>query len=105
MNVSSRPGSRRSARGTSETSISLASHRRMLGYLRRLATTGAAYQAADVVSRVFAVLTLPLYTRYLTKADYGVAETLVAGVVLLSIPLRLGLSDAFVRFWYVDDDA
>ena len=77
----------------------------MLGYLRRLATTGAAYQAADVLSRVFAVITLPLYTRYLTPADYGVAETLVAGVVLLSIPLRLGLSDAFVRFWYLDDDA
>src|SRR4051812_28250252 len=57
--------------------------RRVLSYLKRLATAGAAYQAADIISRVFAVITLPVYTRALTSADYGNAETLVAGVVLL----------------------
>lgn len=76
----------------------------MLGYLKRLVTTGAAYQAADVVSRVFALVTLPLYLHHLTPADYGVSETIVTAAVLLSIPLRLGLSDALVRFWYLDDD-
>src|SRR3954465_13330997 len=65
---------------------------------------GAAYQAADVVSRVFALVTLPLYLHHLTPSDYGVAETIVTAAVLLSIPLRLGLSDALVRFWYLDDD-
>ena len=76
----------------------------MLGYLKRLVTTGAAYQAADVVSRVFALVTLPLYLHHLTPGDYGVAETIVTFAVLLSIPLRLGLSDALVRFWYLDED-
>src|SRR3954463_4001557 len=76
----------------------------MLGYLKRLATTGAAYQAADVVSRVFALVTLPLYLHHVSSADYGVAEVVVTAVVLVSIPLRLGLGEAFVRFWYLDDD-
>src|SRR3954452_6086325 len=76
----------------------------MLGYLKRLATPGAAYPAADVVSRVFALVTLPLDLHHLTPGDYGVAETIVTAAVLLSIPLRLGLSDALVRFWYLDDD-
>jgi O-antigen/teichoic acid export membrane protein len=39
------------------------------GYLRRLATTGAAYTAASVFSKLIAVALLPLYTRYLTPAD------------------------------------
>jgi O-antigen/teichoic acid export membrane protein len=76
----------------------------MLGYLKRLATTGAAYQAADVVSRVFALVTLPLYLHHVTSADYGVAEVVVTWVVLLSIPLRLGLGEAIVRFWFLDED-
>ena len=76
----------------------------MLGYLKRLATTGAAYQAADVVSRVFALITLPLYLHHVSSADYGVAEVVVTAVVLVSIPLRLGLGEAFVRFWYLDSD-
>src|SRR3954453_23040447 len=76
----------------------------MLGYLKRLVTTGAAYQAADVVSRVFALATLPLYLHHLSPRDYGIAEVVVTWVVLLSIPLRLGLGDSVVRFWYLDED-
>src|SRR3954451_17095985 len=76
----------------------------MLGYLKRLATTGAAYQAADVVSRVFALVTLPLYLHHVSEADYGVSEIIVTAVVLASIPLRLGLGEAVVRFWFLDED-
>ena len=36
----------------------------MLDYLRRLATTGAAYTAASVLSKLLAVALLPLYTSY-----------------------------------------
>ena len=37
----------------------------MLSYLRRLATTGFAYTAASVFSKVIAVLLLPIYTALL----------------------------------------
>ena len=59
------------------------------GYLRRLATTGAAYTAASIVSKLIAVALLPLYTRYLTPADYGAAEVMFAAVVSASIVVRL----------------
>ena len=76
----------------------------MSGYLRRLATTGAAYTAASILSKVVAVALLPLYTRHLTLADYGTAEILFAAVVLVSIVVRLGLIEAILRFYYQDDE-
>ncbi len=76
----------------------------MRHYLRRLVTTGAAYQAADVVSKAFAVFTLPLYTRHVGTAGYGAANSLLTAVILVSIILRLGVGEAFVRFYYDDAD-
>jgi O-antigen/teichoic acid export membrane protein len=74
------------------------------GYLRRLATTGAAYTAASIVSKLIAVALLPLYTRYLTTADYGAAEVMFTAVVSASIVVRLGLIEALLRFYYKDDE-
>ena len=76
----------------------------MSGYLRRLATTGAAYTAASILSKVIAVALLPLYTRYLTPADYGAAEVMFAAVVTASIIVRLGLIEALLRFFYKDGE-
>ena len=76
----------------------------MSGYLRRLATTGAAYTAASILSKVIAVALLPLYTRYLSPADYGAAEILFAAVVTASIIVRFGLIEAILRFYYKDDE-
>lgn len=76
----------------------------MSGYLRRLATTGAAYTAASILSKLIAVALLPLYTRHLTTDDYGAAEILFTGVVTASIIVRLGLIEAVLRFYYRDDE-
>ena len=76
----------------------------MTSYLRRLLRTGAAYQLADAVSKVVALALLPVYTRHLTRADYGTAELLLTTIILVSIILRLGLGEAFVRFHYLDAD-
>jgi len=74
------------------------------GHLKRLLTTGAAYQAGDLVAKALALFTLPLYTRYVSEAQYGYAETLITQVILASILLRLGVGEAFVRFWFDDED-
>jgi O-antigen/teichoic acid export membrane protein len=74
------------------------------GYLRRLATTGAAYTAASILSKLIAVALLPLYTRYLTPADYGAAEVMFAAVVSASIVVRLGTVEALLRFYYKDGE-
>ncbi|MBS1889573.1 MAG: oligosaccharide flippase family protein [Actinobacteria bacterium] len=76
----------------------------MSGYLRRLATTGAAYTAASILSKLIAVALLPLYTRHLTTPDYGAAEVLFAAVVTASIVVRLGLIEAVLRFYYREDE-
>lgn len=72
----------------------------MSGYLRRLATTGAAYTAASIISKLIAVALLPLYTRYLSPADYGAAEVMFSAVVAVSIVIRLGVVEALLRFYY-----
>ena len=72
----------------------------MGSYLRRLATTGAAYTASSVISKLIAVALLPLYTRYLTPGDYGAAEVLLSGVIAASIVVRLGVIEALLRFYY-----
>ncbi len=76
----------------------------MAAYIRRLLTTGAAYQAADVVAKLLALGTLPLYTRHLSRSDYGVAELLLTLVIVTSIVVRLGVGEALVRFHFLDED-
>lgn len=76
----------------------------MGGYLRRLATTGAAYTTSSVLSKLIAVALLPLYTRYLTPSDYGAAEVLVTTVIAASIIIRLGMTEAMMRFFYREDE-
>jgi len=71
----------------------------MLDYLRRLATTGAAYTAASIFSKLLAVALLPLYTSYLATSDYGAAEVMFTTVVVASIFVRLGLIEALLRFF------
>jgi O-antigen/teichoic acid export membrane protein len=72
----------------------------MTGYLRRLATTGAAYTASSVISKLIAVALLPLYTSYLAPGDYGTAEVLITLVIAASIVIRLGIIEALLRFYY-----
>ena len=76
----------------------------MLGYLRRLVTTGAAYQFGDILAKALALLTLPLYTHHVSPQEYGAAETLLTSVILASILVRGGVGEAFVRFYFDDDD-
>jgi O-antigen/teichoic acid export membrane protein len=76
----------------------------MLSYLRRLATTGTAYTASSVISKLLAVVLLPLYTRYLTPADYGAAEVMLAAVIAISIVIRFGVIEALLRYYYLADE-
>jgi O-antigen/teichoic acid export membrane protein len=71
---------------------------------KRLAASGAAYQASSLVAGFLALFTLPLYTRHLTRAELGYAETLLTAIILVSILLRFGVGEAFVRFYFDDTD-
>src|SRR5205809_4020445 len=70
------------------------------GQIRRLAKHSAIYGLGGIVSRVLAVILLPLYTSYLTGRDYGRVETLIAFTAILVTLLRMGISSAFFRFYF-----
>mgnify|MGYP001158012371 CR=1 FL=1 len=76
----------------------------MSGYLKRLVRSLGAYQLADVVSKFMAVLLLPVYTRYISPAGYGVVELLANGVIFISIVIRFGIIEAFLRYHFSDAD-
>jgi O-antigen/teichoic acid export membrane protein len=76
----------------------------MAGLLRRLLASTVAYQAPSIVSSLLALVTIRLYTGHLTTDDYGYAETLLTAIILMSILLRFGIGEAFLRFWFDDED-
>jgi len=77
----------------------------MLGaQIKRLATQSAIYGLGGIVSRLLAVLLLPLYTSYLGTAGFGKIETIVALTTVLVVVLRLGISSAFFRFYFDSTD-
>jgi O-antigen/teichoic acid export membrane protein len=68
--------------------------------LKRLARHSAIYGLGGLVSRIVAVLLLPLYTSYLRGGGFGKIETVIALTTVLVIVLRLGISSAFFRFYF-----
>ncbi|MHB8657516.1 MAG: lipopolysaccharide biosynthesis protein [Solirubrobacteraceae bacterium] len=76
----------------------------MTGYLKRLVSSLAAYQLADAVSKLMAVLLLPVYTHYIVPSGYGVVELLASGVIFLSILVRFGIIEAFLRYYFTDEN-
>jgi O-antigen/teichoic acid export membrane protein len=78
----------------------------MLGaQLKRLVKQSAIYGLGGIVSRLLAVLLLPLYTSYLGTAGFGKIETIVALTAVLVVVLRLGISSAFFRFYFDSNDS
>ena len=68
--------------------------------LKRLGRHTAVYGLGGMVSRVLAVILLPLYTHYLPTSAYGKVETITALTAVLSILLQLGIGSAFFRFYF-----
>jgi O-antigen/teichoic acid export membrane protein len=73
--------------------------------LGELARHSAIYGFGSLVSRFIAVLLLPVYTRYLSPADYGLIETLIALSAILTVLLAAGVKSAFFRFYFDEKDA
>lgn len=76
----------------------------MIGYLKRLTRTGAAYTASSVLAKLIALFTLPIYTRYVDPAGFGQVEILATSVIVLSIFFRMGAIEAFLRFYFLQDE-
>lgn len=76
----------------------------LAGQIKRLVKQSAIYGLGGIVSRLLAVLLLPLYTSYLGTAGFGKIETIVALSAVLVVVLRMGISSAFFRFYFDSTD-
>ncbi len=60
------------------------------------------YTVVTFLQKGLAFILLPLYTSYLTPADYGVMNIVTSISALLSLLFLLGLNSAAARFYYND---
>ena len=72
--------------------------------IRRLARHSAIYGLGGILSRLLAVLLLPLYTSYLGTRGFGKIEIVTALTTVLVIVLGAGISSAFFRFYFDSKD-
>ena len=72
----------------------------MFQKIRELSKHLAIYGSGDVAIQALNFLLLPLYVKYLTKADYGVLALLASVEATVKLFFRWGVDGAFMRFWY-----
>ena len=76
----------------------------MFQKIRDLSKHLAIYGSGDVAIQALNFLLLPLYVKYLTKADYGVLALLASVEATVKLFFRWGVDGAFMRFWYDRED-
>jgi len=67
--------------------------------LKRLIKDSAVYGIASVLARGVGVLLIPLYTRVLDPADFGISDIIITTIALSSIVLTLEISQGVMRFF------
>ncbi len=61
---------------------------------------GLVYSFGNALGRIAGFIMLPVYTRVLTTADYGILEILALSTDVLGMVAGLGIQAAMVRFYY-----
>ncbi len=72
--------------------------------LARIGQQSAIYGAGSIAATLLGIVLLPLYTRELTPAQFGDAELALRVILAIAIVARLGLVNAFFRFFFDFDD-
>ena len=72
---------------------------------RRFGREAVIYGLGMVLSRLASVIMLPLYTRMLKPADYGLLQMLDMTVDIVSILVSAGAVTGVMRFYFKTDDA
>ena len=72
----------------------------MLERLKNLFRSLSIYGLGDVATSLVNLLLLPVYTRVLTTADYGVITMLLTVEAVAKVVFRWGIDTAFMRLYY-----
>jgi O-antigen/teichoic acid export membrane protein len=73
-----------------------------LSDLRRVLSSGGVYALAGAAQQALSFLLLPVYTRFIDPADYGVLELLTALSSVLFGTLAIGIPSAIVKCYHRD---
>jgi O-antigen/teichoic acid export membrane protein len=72
--------------------------------LKRLTKHSAIYGIGHILSRGIGFLLLPLYTNYLSTAEYGLVALVFTFIAFVNVLYLYGLDSAFLRFYALEDD-
>src|SRR5262245_55146979 len=73
--------------------------------MRHLLKDSAVYGIGIVLSRLVGFVMIPVYTRVLTPADYGVVEAVTRLADVFGLILALGVAGSLLRFYHEASDA
>jgi len=76
----------------------------MFDLFRRLGSQVIIYGFGDAINKVLTILTVPLFSHYLSPAEYGVAGVLAVTTALLLGLGDLGLTNGIFRFFYEEKE-
>jgi len=71
---------------------------------KKLASHGSIYLLGNIIRRAVSLVMLPIYTRFLTPADYGIIELLSMVIDFAGIILGLRIGQAIFRFYHEYDN-
>ena len=76
----------------------------MSGQLRQLGKHTLVYTAGIIIGKIASFVMLPVYTRYLTPADYGVLELLGMTIDVIGMITSIGIVTGVFKFYSEDKD-
>lgn len=68
--------------------------------IRQLFSESGLYMLGNVLRRSFSLITMPVFTRYLSTSDYGVLSIVGTVQNMLEVFYEMGMSSASTRFYY-----
>ncbi|MDZ7364167.1 MAG: oligosaccharide flippase family protein [candidate division KSB1 bacterium] len=75
----------------------------MFTSIKRLTSHSAVYGISTILGRAISFLLLPLYTHFLSEADYGVVTIVLAWLGIMTIISTYGVDAAFLRYYILTD--
>lgn len=76
----------------------------MFQIIKNVSKHSLIYGGADLLSKGISFIMIPLYTHYLTPADYGTMELLDLTSWIAGMFLAMGVAQALVRYYYEFED-
>jgi O-antigen/teichoic acid export membrane protein len=72
--------------------------------LKVISRHSSIYGLSNILNRIVSFVLLPIYTHYLTPADYGLMDLLYFTTAFIGMVLEMGINSAVSRFYFESED-